>query len=135
MEYTILKSFDRVSLYIDQVSNIADNNKGAFGFLASSAYDQMASKGQLWVIVNEAGELKGYLMFGGTMPSIKVFQIYSCRSVRGHRIGSCGSLAFEFSRKGTALFGHLTPRSGERSRLNRCPVSVAHYTWTDGKPI
>lgn len=88
MEYTILKSFDHVSLYINQVSNIADNNKGAFGFLASSAYDQMASKGQLWVIVNEARELKGYLMFGGTMPSIKVFQIYSCRSVKGHRIGS-----------------------------------------------
>ncbi|MCD5997555.1 hypothetical protein KDX38_28945, partial [Pseudomonas sp. CDFA 602] len=33
-----------------------------------------------------------------------------------------------FSRKGTALFGHLTPRSGEHSRLNGCPVSLDHYT-------
>ncbi|WP_218192190.1 hypothetical protein, partial [Pseudomonas sp. Irchel s3a18] len=39
-----------------------------------------------------------------------------------------GSLAFEFSRKGTALFGHLTPRSGEHSHLNGCPVSLDHYT-------
>ncbi|WP_310271783.1 hypothetical protein, partial [Pseudomonas sp. 3296] len=31
------------------------------------------------------------------------------------------------SRKGTALFGHLTPRSGEHSRLNGCPVSLDHY--------
>ncbi|WP_205894160.1 hypothetical protein, partial [Pseudomonas gregormendelii] len=38
-----------------------------------------------------------------------------------------GSLALEFSGKGTALFGHLTPRSGEHSRLNGCPVSLDHY--------
>jgi RNA-directed DNA polymerase len=38
-----------------------------------------------------------------------------------------GSLAFEFCGKGTALFGHLTPRSGEYSRLNGCPVSLDHY--------
>ncbi|WP_211267968.1 hypothetical protein, partial [Pseudomonas poae] len=39
-----------------------------------------------------------------------------------------GSLAFEFRSKGAALFGHLTPRSGEHSRLNGCPVSLDHYT-------
>lgn len=38
-----------------------------------------------------------------------------------------GSLAFEFSSKGAALFGHLTSRSGEHSRLNGCPVSLDHY--------
>ena len=38
-----------------------------------------------------------------------------------------GSLAFEFRGKGTALFGHLTPRSGEYSRLNGCPVSLDRY--------
>ncbi|MCQ3008654.1 hypothetical protein NLO93_27245, partial [Pseudomonas savastanoi] len=40
------------------------------------------------------------------------------------------SLALEFRGKGTALFGHLTPRSGEHSRLNECPVSLDHYTQT-----
>ncbi|WP_218193684.1 hypothetical protein, partial [Pseudomonas gelidaquae] len=33
-----------------------------------------------------------------------------------------------FRGKGTALFGHETPRSGEHSRLNGCPVSLDHYT-------
>ena len=41
-----------------------------------------------------------------------------------------GNLAFEFGGKGTALFGHLTPRSGEHSRLNGCPVSLDHYIAT-----
>lgn len=88
MEYAILKTFDEVLEYVSQVSAIADKNKGAFGFLSSSVYEQMASKGQLWVAVNPIGELKGYLMFGGTMPSLKVFQLYACKTVKGHGVGT-----------------------------------------------
>ncbi|WP_222934142.1 hypothetical protein, partial [Pseudomonas lundensis] len=40
------------------------------------------------------------------------------------------SLAFEFSGKDTTLLGHLTPRYGEHSRLNECPVSLDHYRVT-----
>ena len=40
---------------------------------------------------------------------------------------ACG-LAFEFSEKGTTLFGHQAPLSGEHSRLNGCPASLDHYT-------
>lgn len=87
MEYAILKQFDQVADYVSQVSAIADQNKDAFGFLSASAYEQMASKGQLWVVLNNAKELKGYLMFGGTMPTLKVFQAYVCKSVRGHGVG------------------------------------------------
>lgn len=45
------------------------------------------------------------------------------------------SLALEFSKKGTALFGRLTPRSGEHSRLslNGCPASLDHYTATSAE--
>ncbi|WP_200902933.1 hypothetical protein, partial [Pseudomonas fluorescens] len=32
-----------------------------------------------------------------------------------------------FSGKDTTLLGHLTPRYGEHSRLNECPVSLDHY--------
>ncbi len=87
MDYTILKTFDQVSEYVSQVSAIADKNKRAFGFMASSAYEQMASKDQLWVAVNNSKELKGYLIFGGTMPTLKVFQVYACQSVNGHGVG------------------------------------------------
>ncbi|WP_083280376.1 GNAT family N-acetyltransferase [Pseudomonas citronellolis] len=87
MEYTILKRFDEVADYVSQVSAIADKNKGAFGFLSASVYEQMASKGQLWIAINNARELKGYLMFGGTMPALKIFQVYACRTARGHGVG------------------------------------------------
>lgn len=87
MEYTILKQYEQVVDYVRQVSAIADQNKGIFGFLSSSVYEQMASKGQLWVVVNNVKELKGYLMFGGTMPTLKIFQVYVCKSVRGHGVG------------------------------------------------
>jgi len=87
MEYVILKQFDHVSDYVGQVSSIADKNKGAFGFLSASVYEQMASKGQLWVAVDSGGKLKGYLMFGGTMPTLKVFQIYTCESVKKSGVG------------------------------------------------
>lgn len=88
MGYDILKQFDQVSDYVGQVSCIADKNKAAFGFLSSSAYEQMASKGQLWIAINSSMELKGYLIFGGTMPTLKIFQIYACESVKGHGVGS-----------------------------------------------
>lgn len=87
MEYAILKQFDQVSNYVAQVSAIADQNRGSFGFLSTSAYEQMAAKGQLWIALNKNEELKGYLMFGGTMPTLKVFQAYVCESVRGKGVG------------------------------------------------
>lgn len=88
MEYAILKSYEAVKPYIPQVTATADKHKNMFGFLADSAYEQMAIKDQLWVAVNESRELKGYLMFGGTMPTLKVFQIYACKTSKGHLLGS-----------------------------------------------
>lgn len=87
MEYTILKQFDEVTAYVKQVSSLADQNKKALGFTPSSAYEEMASKGQLWIAVNGSNELKGYLIFGGTMPTLKVYQIYVCPSVEGRGVG------------------------------------------------
>lgn len=87
MVYDVLKRIEQVKEYVEQVSCIADKNKKAFGFLSASVYEQMATKGQLWLAVNNDKELKGYLMFGGTMPTLKVFQIYACESVKGHGVG------------------------------------------------
>lgn len=87
MEYTVLKQSDQVTDYVSEVSSLADKNKKAFGFTPSSAYEEMASKGQLWVVINGSSELRGYLIFGGTMPTLKVFQIYACPSVKGHGVG------------------------------------------------
>lgn len=87
MRYFLLKKYSEVSKYISCVSSVADKNKKSFGFLSNVVYEQMASKNQLWVAIDEGDKLKGYLMFGGTMPTIKIFQIYSCETARGHGIG------------------------------------------------
>ena len=87
MEYAVLKQFSQVTEYVAEVSTLADRNKGAFGFTPSSAYEEMAFKEQLWVVVNASNELKGYLIFGGTMPTLKVFQVYACTSAKGRGAG------------------------------------------------
>jgi len=87
VDYLILKTAQDVLPFVSQVASIADQNKDNFGFLATSVYEQMASKGQLWIAIDTKNELKGYLMFGGTMPTIKVFQVYVCVSKRGACIG------------------------------------------------
>lgn len=87
MDYAILKGYEEVSKYVGQVSTIADQHKDALGFLASTVYEDMALKGQLWVAVDNSSNLVGYLMFGGTMPILKVTQVYVCPSVKGKGVG------------------------------------------------
>jgi GNAT superfamily N-acetyltransferase/predicted nucleic acid-binding protein len=88
MGYKILKTPEEVSSYINEIATVADRNRSSFGFLSTSAYEQMALKGQLWVVTDSHKQMKGYLMFGGTMPTLKIFQIYSCPSVKGHGVGA-----------------------------------------------
>lgn len=87
VSYAIWKSYSEVAPYVEQVISIADSNKGAFGFLANSAYERMASKNQLWIVIESETSLVGYLMFGGTMPTLKISQIYVCKSAAGNGIG------------------------------------------------
>lgn len=87
MNYVIRKTYDEVAGYVTQVTSIADRNKGALGFLSASVYERMASKGQLWTIVNSEEALQGYLMFGGSMPTLRILQIYVCESAVRKGVG------------------------------------------------
>ena len=87
MEYSILKQYDEISPYVNEIASIADKNKASFGFLAKSIYEQMAAKDQLWVVIDDMKELKAYLMFGGTMPSLKISQLYVCPALKRKGIG------------------------------------------------
>lgn len=87
MRYNILKDYEQTQNFVDQVCALADKNKKSFGFLPDSAYEEMASKGQLWIVICEAGNLQGYLMFGGKMPTMKVSQLFVCQSARGKGLG------------------------------------------------
>ena len=62
---------------IAEISALADSVKDAFGFLPRSAYEQQANKGQLWLALElTSRNIVGYLLFGGTFPRLKVFQVY-----------------------------------------------------------
>ena len=87
MKYSILKDYEQTQSFVSQVCKIADQNKKSFGFLPESVYEQMASKGQLWIAVCEKGNLQGYLMFGGKMPTLKISQIFINPSIRGNGLG------------------------------------------------
>ena len=82
MTAEILKDFNRVNSYVNDVRKLADQNKGSFGFLPACAYEDLAFKGQLWVAIDNQKKISGYLIFGGTMPTLKVFQVYACAEQR-----------------------------------------------------
>ena len=87
MAYKILKKYDQVKDYVCEVASIADSNRAQFGFLPASAYEEMAAKEQLWIAIDDKNLLRGYLIFGGAMPTLKIFQVYACPSERGSGIG------------------------------------------------
>ena len=77
MTERILKTPAEVQSYIDQVRSLGDANRSALGFLPTSAYTETAMKGCLWVAVDQTiKNLMGYLLYGGTYPHLKVFQVH-----------------------------------------------------------
>ena len=77
MTERILKTPMEVESYIDQVRSLGDANRSALGFLPASAYTETAMKGCLWIVVDQTSkDLMGYLLFGGTYPHLKVFQVH-----------------------------------------------------------
>ena len=77
MTERILKTPLEVKSYIEQVRSLGDANRSALGFLPASAYTETAMKGCLWVAVDQTNkDLLGYLLFGGTYPHLKVFQVH-----------------------------------------------------------
>ena len=77
MTERILKTPAEVQSYIDQVRSLGDANRSALGFLPASAYTETAMKGCLWVAVDQTNKnLMGYLLYGGTYPHLKVFQVH-----------------------------------------------------------
>ncbi|MBT4700878.1 MAG: GNAT family N-acetyltransferase [Rhodospirillaceae bacterium] len=73
----ILKSYEDVEPFVDQVRQGADSERDALGFLPLNAYKQAAEQGKILVAVNSDNDFLGHLMFGGVYPHGKVMQIYS----------------------------------------------------------
>ena len=76
MDFEIIKQFEELEEYIDQVIAAADQNKRSFGFLPRPAYQEQALQGRLWVCVDSEGQYCGHLLFGGKPLSLRILQLY-----------------------------------------------------------
>jgi GNAT superfamily N-acetyltransferase len=74
-EIVIYSSPADVMRFIDSVRSNADSDKNALGFLPPAAYDGAAERGNLFVATKD-GQCIGHLLFGGTFPRGRIFQLY-----------------------------------------------------------
>ena len=88
MEFRILKKFEQLEPYINQVNTIADRNTHVLGFLPKSAYREQALQGKLWICIDTENQYTGHLMFGGKTLSLYVAQLYVDESYRQHGIAT-----------------------------------------------
>jgi len=78
-------SWEEVKPYVDITRVNADREKHALGFLPPVAYEQAAKQGNLFV-ATENGIYAGHLLFGGTFPHAKIFQLYVNEAYRGRGV-------------------------------------------------
>lgn len=84
----ILKSYTETKDLVEKVQYFADQHRKEFGFLAKTAYEDLALKGQLWVAKQkDSNAISGYLMFGGVYPTIKIFQLFVNPDFRKNGVG------------------------------------------------
>lgn len=87
----IMRRFDELAPLIGKVKAHADAAKHSLGFLPEQVYQEAAFQQKLLVAVDRSqsgDECAGHLLFGGTFPHLKVFQVYVARAYRRQRIGS-----------------------------------------------
>ena len=85
----ILKNYKKVKNFVAKVQSHADHHKKSFGFLPASAYEQLALKGQLWVIATKCHtDVAGCLLFGGVYPSLKITQLFANPQHQGQGVGT-----------------------------------------------
>ena len=71
----ILKQPLRVAPHLQHVAKLADTHRQQLGFLPAGAYEELALAGRLWV-ATVAKNYAGHLIFGGTFPVIRIFQLF-----------------------------------------------------------
>src|SRR5579871_1173474 len=83
---SILSDIATVRLFVEKVRTSADQDKMALGFLPAAAYEEAANRGNL--LVAKCGDAyAGHLLFGGSYPVLRVFQLYVVENFRRYGIG------------------------------------------------
>ena len=83
MSESIVIDPNEVKTYVAEIRQLADANRTELGFLPASVYSESAVKGGLWVAVGSTRKVRGYLLFGGRFPRLRVFQIFVRSEYRG----------------------------------------------------
>jgi GNAT superfamily N-acetyltransferase len=104
----VKRRYDELASLIQQVKAHADAARHSLGFLPEQVYQQAALQQKILVAVasrHSGEEYSGHLLFGGTFPHLKVFQIYVAPAYRGRGIATL--LIDTLVREAEAL-GHLS---------------------------
>lgn len=89
MDIRIVQSRDDLSRLIGSVKCYADSERRALGFLPEPVYDQALLQGKLLAVVGGRDEsYLGHLMYGGTFPYLRIFQVVVVPRYRKRKIGS-----------------------------------------------
>lgn len=78
-----------VAPFVEAVRKHADRERDALGFLPSAVYDDAAARGNLLVALiptSSSTEYAGHLLFGGTFPHARVFQVFVCQQFRNRGV-------------------------------------------------
>jgi GNAT superfamily N-acetyltransferase len=97
----VKSSWGEVEPYVDTTRINADQAKNALGFLPPAAYEQAARLGNLHVATDD-GVYCGHLLFGGTFPRARIFQLYVREAYRGKGVATLllRKLEIELEQKG-----------------------------------
>lgn len=109
----VVQDPNQVLKYLEKVQTTGDQNRNKLGFLSRSVYEDLCLQGKLWVAVDESKkEYVGHLLFGGTYPQLKVFQIFVVPNCR--RQGVAQNLIKELKWHGERLgFSSIRARVAE----------------------
>ncbi|HDH11154.1 MAG TPA: GNAT family N-acetyltransferase [Nitrospirae bacterium] len=73
----ILKSFSEIEPFLPILQSCADKNRKALGFFTKQTYEEQALQGRIWIAISsDTNDYAGHLMFGGTFPLLKIFQVF-----------------------------------------------------------
>jgi GNAT superfamily N-acetyltransferase len=79
-----------VCLFLDAIQSSADENREALGFLPVQAYQSAAAARKLFVAVapDQNDRFCGYVLFGGTFPHARIFQVFVPPRLRSSGVGA-----------------------------------------------
>lgn len=81
--FEIIRTEEEGARFLDRLSKAVDDHRSAFGFAPRTLYSSRLRASGLWILTKE-DEYAGHVMFGGALPTLKVWQLFVLPQHRGH---------------------------------------------------